>query len=449
MSLVSRCPRRRRIAARSWPFALLAGLCGALSLVSPQVAQAQPVYLAPPKSQPAGRGDGSQARPFMRIKAALAAIEAGQGDHILLHNGHYGNAYWEGIRPAKPLRIAPAPGAFVHFDSLTLRYVENLQFSGFHIWPRKVLPKPIPMVSAGPKSKNLSFDRFDLRARKDALQNYRRWSVAEWRKVGYVRGFLLKSPNTVVRNSTISATSYAVEVWGNRSKVVDNKILGFSHDGLRGLGNNSEFRGNLVQDCVFLNKNIHMDGFQSWSPKNNGADSTISNVVIEENQFWEWKGPEAPTLPCRLQGIGLFDGFYKDFRIRNNLVVVSHYHGISIYGAINSVIANNTVVRPQGQPGKSPWISVQTHKRGDPSKNTRVFNNVAMSYKDIANALRANAVVRYPAQAFVAPAQGDFTPLPDGPLVDRAVGPSPARDLIGISRPQGKKGDLGALEAPL
>ncbi|KAG1649129.1 hypothetical protein GQR58_029279 [Nymphon striatum] len=169
-----------------------------------------------------------------------------------------------------------------------------------------------------------------------------------------------------------------------------------------------------------------MDGFQSWSPKNNGADSTISNVVIEENQFWEWKGPEAPTLPCRLQGIGLFDGFYKDFRIRNNLVVVSHYHGISIYGAINSVIANNTVVRPQGQPGKSPWISVQTHKRGDPSKNTRVFNNVAMSYKDIANALRANAVVRYPAQAFVAPAQGDFTPLPDGPLVDRAVGPSPA-----------------------
>ena len=72
----------------------------------------------------------------------------------------------------------------------------------------------------------------------------------------------------------------------------------------------------------------------------------------------EWRGRDAPDLACSLQGIGLFDGMYEGLNIRNNLVVVSAYHGINAGGALDSVVVNNTIIN-RTKVGKK--ITLDTH----------------------------------------------------------------------------------------
>lgn len=40
----------------------------------------------------------------------------------------------------------------------------------------------------------------------------------------------------------------------------------------------------------------------------------------------------------------MFDGWYDDFVVENNLIITNTYHGIAFYGARNCKIVNNTVV---------------------------------------------------------------------------------------------------------
>ena len=40
----------------------------------------------------------------------------------------------------------------------------------------------------------------------------------------------------------------------------------------------------------------------------------------------------------------MFDGMYDGVKIRNNVIQASGYHGITITGALNSEVVNNTVL---------------------------------------------------------------------------------------------------------
>ena len=53
-----------------------------------------------------------------------------------------------------------------------------------------------------------------------------------------------------------------------------------------------------------------------------------------------------PQQPHRgaLQGIGCFDGMFVDWIIENNVIIVDHYHGITLGGARGCRIVNNTVI---------------------------------------------------------------------------------------------------------
>ena len=80
-----------------------------------------------------------------------------------------------------------------------------------------------------------------------------------------------------------------------------------------------------------------------------------------------------------LQGIGCFDGFYKNWRVENNLIVVDNWHGITFRGAENVKIVNNTVIdlnldNSNNKP--SPWIMIESHKDGRVSTNSVIRNNI-------------------------------------------------------------------------
>ena len=79
--------------------------------------------------------------------------------------------------------------------------------------------------------------------------------------------------------------------------------------------------------------------------------------------------PNRP-LQGHLQGIGFFDGMYDNIRVTNNVVIVTQYHGIALYGVRNAFVANNTVVGSD-----NPWLAVVSHKDGTPSTAT-VINNL-------------------------------------------------------------------------
>ncbi len=387
----------------------------------PQTAAAAPVYLAPPTATSDGPRTGSATAPFVKLSQAIAAIEAGQGDHVLLQDGHYGDVYWTDITPPRMIRIAVDNPGRAHFDIMSLKRMKNLHFVNFSIWPRQPVKKMRSLVNADAQSANLIFEGFDVRGRADAIETYMKWSVEDWTSTWHSDGFFLRGQKMVVRNSTITAVDFSIQITGPDAVIEGNHIRGFSGDGLRGIGTNNLFRNNLVQDSFNVDDN-HDDGFQSWSPKRNGPDSTLPDLSVINNAFIEWTGRKDHPLHGTLQGIGLFDGFYKNVYIHNNLVVSSQYHGIALYGGRNGHITNNTVLHSDLRGGQFPWITVKPHKNSQPSENIIVTGNVAVSFQDIPLANKNNIAVSPVVPFYKDPMRGDFTPHPDGPLVDSAFG---------------------------
>ena len=87
---------------------------------------------------------------------------------------------------------------------------------------------------------------------------------------------------------------------------------------------------------------------------------------------------EDPNQPHRgtLQGIGCFDGMFVDWIIENNVIVVDHYHGITLGGARGCRIVNNTVIDPNDQRPGPAALRVGKHKRGMTSSGCTVRNNL-------------------------------------------------------------------------
>ena len=81
-----------------------------------------------------------------------------------------------------------------------------------------------------------------------------------------------------------------------------------------------------------------------------------------------------------MQGIGCFDGFYEDWIIENNIIITDHWHGITLVGARNCRIVNNTVIdRNSTKPGPLR-IRIGNRKNGQPSTGNIIRNNLATGY---------------------------------------------------------------------
>jgi parallel beta-helix repeat protein len=187
---------------------------------------------------------------------------------------------------------------------------------------------------------------------------------------------------------------------------------------------------------------------QSWVT--NG--SSVKDLTIEGNAIIEWSNPTKSRLRCQLQGIGFFDGFYDNLVIRNNVISVTAYHGISVYGARNAEVINNTVVNGKGSASTYPWIGVFKHKNGSPSKDVMVANNLAMGYHGKTNVTNrrtytANSTITYPAKVFTDVTKFNYLPKVGSGFIDNgATTVAPKVDIRSYKRPAGKGPDRGAYE---
>ena len=273
------------------------------------------------------------------------------------------------------------------------------------------------------------------------------WTAAQWDSLS-CNGISLPGNRMVARGIYFKNVRFGITVNGDSCMVENNIVENFAGDGMRGLGDYCTFQYNTIKNCYAVNSN-HDDGFQSWSVGDSGKVGTgvVRGVVLRGNTIINYEDPNQPHLGT-LQGIGCFDGLFEDWRIENNVIITDHWHGITLSGAINCVIINNTVVDINQEKPGPPWIRISDHKNGTSSSGCIVRNNLttAMNVSSEGVISDHNIVVKNYADflSITMP----VTHLKNGcPAVDAGVADlAPAIDRDGIVRPKGSSIDIGAYE---
>lgn len=269
------------------------------------------------------------------------------------------------------------------------------------------------------------------------------WSHQEWLD-RVTNGIYVKGDHVLIEDNLVTNIYMGISLVGDSLLARNNQVINFAGDGMRALGAHQLIEGNLIKNCFDIDDN-HDDGIQSF----NLGTYDVTDIVIRGNTILNYDDPDQP-FRGPLQGIGCFDGPFTDWVIENNVISVDHWHGISLYGAYNCRIINNTVLDPT--PGMTPgpsWIRVQDNKDGTPSEGCVVKNNIANSFVvdgEQSHNLTFPGTAEYSEQ-FVDPLMYDFHLLAGSFAIDQAdptVAPPVDRD--GITRPQGDGVDIGAYE---
>jgi hypothetical protein len=390
--------------------------------------------------------NGSSANPWNTLQAVATAKTFAAGDTIYLRSGYHGAVSISGSFAA-PVVFVAQPGQKPMLKSLSINNARHLVFQGLTITPDATTPyAKVTLVSFGGSATQCNVQACTL---------YSKWDVAAWDSAAWntlpCNAVSVSGTKDTVRGNYIKNIDFGISVgYDAESTLVErNRIEYFNGDGLRGLGNYGVFQYNFVGGCVATNTN-HDDGFQSWSYGTAVGNDTVHGVVVRGNTIIDYL-PSLP-FPGTLQGIGNFDGFFKGWVVENNVICTDHWHGISLYGAINCRIINNTVCDPNTASPGPPWIGIFAHKNGTASTGCVVRNNLSTAYTyggatNDHNRTLNNSVAGY-GLYFVNYAALDFRLKPTAVLaIDSGSATlAPALDLAGTPRPYGNGVDLGAYE---
>ncbi len=407
-------------------------------------------YVDPVNGSPGG--DGSAPKPWKDLEQLLADGVFGAtvkaGDTVWLLSGYHGAPDLAGGDFTPPITLAAAPGQTPTASSVTFTGAKGWTLRGLSISP-SYGPAPTVgnIVLIDKASARITVEDSQLFSVTDSSA----WGAAEWIDVAS-SGIFIRGVDCVARNNDLTNVRFGISVDGKGALVEKNSVVNFSADGLRGLGDDGVFQYNVIKNVYVSQEDgddNHDDGFQSWSVGAGGVGTgVVKNVTLRGNVFINREDPAQP-LTNSMQGIGCFDGFFEGWVVENNVVVVDHWHGISLYGVRQSRIVNNTVIDVNDVSPGPPWIKVAPHKDGTPSEDVVVRNNLSTDYQlEGTNVTEDhNTTLQDLATYFVDPAKLDLHLLPGSPAVDAGSADlAPSTDLEGIPRPQGAGVDLGAYE---
>ena len=286
------------------------------------------------------------------------------GDTLWLASGYHGDLDITGAYNASPITIAALPGATPQLGHVRLRSVDGWVLSGLSVSPSFAPTYDSEtMVSidshsfSGP-SGHVTVERCRVFSVPDASS----WTAGDWVAMA-ANGIQSDADDVTVRGNTLENVHFGISMSGARAHVIDNSIRNFSGDGMRGLGDESVFEHNYVANSYDVDAN-HDDGFQSWSVGAGGVGTgEVRGMVLRGNMIVNREDPAQP-LAGPLQGIGCFDGYFTDWVIENNVIIVDHWHGITLLGARGSRIVNNTVMDLNSERPGPPWIKIAPHKDG-------------------------------------------------------------------------------------
>jgi parallel beta-helix repeat protein len=386
-------------------------------------------------------GDGSEASPWNSLQGALDSGSVQDGDTVWLREGDHGDLSISGADNMVGITIAARAEEIATFSSVLLRNSSGWTLRGLTV----IGESRGYLIDLDGDNENVSVEDCSLRSTEDTSG----WSAQDWIDRAS-SGISVDGTQMTIRNNYLFNVGYGISVGADHSLVEGNVIENFSRDGLRGLGDYSVFQYNTVKNCFAVDDH-HDDGFQSWSVGTDGEVGTgeVVGIVLRGNTIINYEDPNQPHRGT-LQGIGCFDGTFVDWVVENNVVVTDHWHGISLYGARNCSVTNNTVLDQNAEDPGPPWISVDDHKDGTPPQGCVVRNNLTT---DLANSdqVEEQGNITFSmdeaATYFVDVAAFDLHLRDDAPAIDAGTTEgAPDLDHDRIPRPQGDGVDVGAFE---
>ena len=340
----------------------------------------------------------SFAKEFTATPATLNSIlnAAAAGDVIYLDLSNYGAVSILNRRYPQFLTIEAGWGQTPIFSSLTVTSSSHIVLSGITINGNGVRSKsPNGSLVNLASSNNIVFEHNTVESTSGAFL---------WKSMGTVLNASLAPSDGI-----IASQDYCVALTSNQIKnvfngigvggdqvgtngqnyvVAGNTIDHFAGDGIDHSVTNIMIQGNSITNGLDTceSKCIHNDGIQGWN-WGNKLGITNKNVVIDSNYIQSQTVADLP-FAVALQGISIFDGFWANVSITNNIVLTSSITGISIAGANGLNIINNSVMNipingvPQSRTywmySGATWITAggTTHEGGTTSR-VIVRNNIA------------------------------------------------------------------------
>jgi hypothetical protein len=296
------------------------------------------------------------------------------GDTIFLRSGYHGAIVLTGENDGY-VTIKGLQGENPMMSRIQIGKARFWRIKGISISPEnaKAYTRQT-LVDVSDKASDISIDNCMLFSVRDSSD----WSANDWVKKSCF-GFIVRGTRIRVVNNHLLNVDHGITIVGEHNIVENNIIENFSGDGIRALGNHCVCRHNIIKNCFDVDDN-HDDGIQSWSVGPGGVGTgTVRNVVIEGNIIINHSDPNQKYKGTP-QGIGCFDGFYENWVIANNIVIVDHWHGITLGGARNCKIINNTVVDINEETPGPPWIVISKHKNGKNSSGNLIRNNLAKKF---------------------------------------------------------------------
>ncbi len=393
--------------------------------------------------------DGSAAYPWRTLAEVFSenhTFEA--GDTIFLLSGHHESVIVNGIN-AGYVTILPLEGHLPTLKKLTFSNAKKWKVYGLTI-----SPETAPSYSS---STLITINSSASEIIVDGCYAYSVEDNTPWSASGWVsnacNGASISGDNNMVSNNHFLNVRHGilVESGAENNLIEKNIIENFSADGMRGIGNDNTFEYNTVKNCYDVDDN-HDDGFQSYSrgPGGTVGTGTVYGIVLRGNTIINYTDPNQPFRGT-LQGIGCFDGMFEDWIVENNVVITSHWHGITLLGAIDCKIINNTVVDRNDQTPGPPWISIAKHKDGTLGTGNVVRNNLTTSMSNDAGigTVEFNIIVSNYDDFFVDYDNFDLRLKEGCPAIDAGTDTdAPFIDIDGNVRPQGAGFDVGAYEYP-
>lgn len=313
---------------------------------------------------------------YLVSKNAGAPVKA--GDTIFLRSGDYGELSIISYYNLAPIAIVAEQGHTPRFRNIMIRSASRWILSGVMVrpsaYPEASFSNMISLENhnwTGPVD-TLTITGCDLASIEDSGG----WSITDWNTKAK-NGIRVGGTNMKISYNKLRNVNFGISVTASHSLIERNIIANFAGDGLRGLGDYSTFQYNTVKNCYDVNGN-HDDGFQSWSVGTDGKVGTgvVKGIVLRGNTIINYEDVNQPFRGT-LQGIGCFDGMFQDWIVEKNIVKVDHWHGISLYGAINAEVRDNIVTDLNSERPGPPWIMLHSHKNGTPSRNSLVTCNIA------------------------------------------------------------------------